>query len=123
MTCWGSYTYSQLSAESALQLVALNYDIANLRHCKFYVLGLHDNYLIEGDSGSWILRIYRNSWRSPAEIHFESELLAYLQGRKAPVAGPVPSKLGALAIRLESPEGERLASLFTMPMAAPLKAG
>ena len=112
MTYSGTYTYSQLSAESALQLVASNYDFINPRRCKFYVLGLHDNYLMEGDNGLCILRIYRNSWRSPEEIYFELELLAYLQERKAPVAGPIPTIQGELAIRLESPEGERLASLF-----------
>lgn len=112
MTLSGTYIYSQLSSDSALQLVTSNYDLVHPRRCKFYVLGLHDNYLVEGDDGLFILRIYRNSWRSPEEIHFELELLAYLQGRNAPVAGPVPTTHGELVIRIESPEGERLAALF-----------
>lgn len=112
MTYRGTYTYSQLSAESARRFVASYYDSFNPLHCKFYVLGLHDNYLVEGDNGLYILRIYRNDWRKPEEIEFELELLAYLHGRNAPVAWPVSTTDGELAFRVESPEGERLAALF-----------
>jgi len=106
------YFYSQLSAESVGYLVAANYELRASVHCKFYVLGLHDNYLIECGGRKYILRIYRNDWRSPEEALFELELLSYLNDRSAPVAGPVPTITRELALRIESPEGERMAALF-----------
>lgn len=112
MTHRSTYTYSQLSAESARRFVASNYDSVDPLHCKFYVLGLHDNYLIEGRDGLYVLRIYRNDWRNPEAIRFELDLLAYLHDRNAPVAWPILTTDGELAFRVESPEGERLAALF-----------
>jgi Ser/Thr protein kinase RdoA (MazF antagonist) len=107
-----TYTYSQLSASSAGELVAAYYDIAGPLHGKFYLLGLHDNYLIEGAGRRYILRIYRNDWRSPEDVYFELELLAYLRERNVPVAWPMCTIGGELGFRIESPEGERMAALF-----------
>lgn len=106
------YTYSQLSAESAGYLVAAHYGLRAPVCCKFFALGLHDNYLIECADGKYIFRIYRNNWRSPEEVLFELELLSFLNGKSAPVAGPVPTNTRELALRVESPEGERMAALF-----------
>ena len=72
----GTYTYSQLSAGSAGEFVASHYGLAGPLRSKFYVLGLHDNYLIENAGAKYILRIYRNDWRSSEEICFELEFLA-----------------------------------------------
>ena len=107
-----TYIYSQLSAESAGQLSAAYYDSIKIRHCRFYVLGLHDNYLIETDNGVYILRIYRNDWRNSEEIHFELELLAHLKMNNAPVAYSIPTKNGELSFQIDSPEGIRHAALF-----------
>lgn len=107
-----TYTYSQLSASSAGELVADHYALAGPLEARFYVLGLHDNYLIESLGGRYMLRIYRNAWRSHEEIQFELELLAYLREGSAPVASPVRTVGGDLGFRIESPEGERMAALF-----------
>lgn len=50
--------YTQLSAETVSNLVAANYELHAPVHCKFYVLGLHDNYLIECEGRRYIFRIY-----------------------------------------------------------------
>lgn len=106
------YTYSQLSSNSACKLVALQYDLPKLIGCKFYVLGLHDNYLIESEHEKYILRIYRNDWRQAHEARFELELLAFLGIKGALVAAPLPTKSGQLAFIIDSPEGKRIAALF-----------
>jgi len=106
------YTYSKLSAKSVSQLVGSNYTLRGLIQSKFYVLGLHDNYLVESESGKYILRIYRNDWRSQEEALFELKLLSYLQDQNAPVAGPVRTKSSELMFRIASPEGDRYAALF-----------
>ena len=107
------YTYSQLSSESAGHLVNIHYDLADSNSCQFYVLGLHDNYLIESETNKYVLRIYRNDWRSQEQIFFELELLAFLKSHNMPAAAPIPTKTGGLCFFIESPEGTRTAALFS----------
>jgi len=106
------YTYSQLSANSAAHLVAFQYDLPKFIDCKFYVFGLHDNYLIEDEHKKYILRIYRNDWRSEQEIQFELELLAFLGTKDVLVATPLTTNTGGLSFFIDSPEGKRVAALF-----------
>ena len=107
-----TYTYSQLSSHSVGHLVTKYYGLPSSLSCKFYVLGLHDNYVIDSNSGKYILRIYRNNWRSQEEIDFELELLAFLGDKTSLVASPLRTKSGELAFYVDSPEGERAATLF-----------
>lgn len=44
-----TYTYSHLSADAAAKLEAERYDLVDSVQGKFYVLGLHDKFLIEGE--------------------------------------------------------------------------
>jgi len=106
------YTYSQLSASSVSQWIILQYDFPKRIDCKFYVLGLHDNYLIESDDKKYILRIYRNDWRSKQEIKFELELLAFLSASSAPVAAPLMTTSDRLSFTIDCPEGKRVSALF-----------
>lgn len=107
-----TYIYSQLSAASVSHFVTLHYDLPEPLRCKFYVLGLHDNYLIESGDKKFILRVYRNNWRSRENVFFELELLSFLRERNGQVAGPVRTADGRLAFEVESPEGLRMAALF-----------
>ncbi|WP_455221592.1 phosphotransferase [Kaarinaea lacus] len=106
------YTYSQLSSESVEHLANRNYDLPGFQSCKYYVLGLHDNYLLQTEDTQYILRIYRNNWRSRDEIFFELELLDFLGFRNAPVAAPIATSTGELCFFVDSPEGKRAAALF-----------
>jgi len=110
------YICSQLSAGFAGKLVGTHYPLCGPIQCRFFVSGLHDNYLIEDTGGKYILRVYRNDWRSPDDAQFELELLAFLHQHNAPVAGPVRTTAGNLAFTVQCPEGTRLAALF--PFAA-----
>lgn len=76
------------------------------------MLGLHDNYLIEGEHEKYILRIYRTDWRSEREAQFELELLAFLGAKDVLVATPLPTKTDELSFFIDSPEGKRVAALF-----------
>jgi Ser/Thr protein kinase RdoA (MazF antagonist) len=107
-----TYTYSQLAAASVARMVASYYEFDTEPDCKFYVLGLHDNYLIETKTEKFILRIYRNDWRTEEEIRFELELLVFVTNQTEQVAGPVPTKQGGLSFKIDSPEGVRMATLF-----------
>ena len=112
MTQRNNFIYSQLSAETVCQLIQSHYEIIIPRQCKFYLTGLHDNYLVYGDAADYILRIYRNDWRSHEEVNFELELLHFLEAQHAAVATPLVTSNGELAFSIDCPEGNRLAALF-----------
>lgn len=107
-----SYIYSQRSARSVLYLIASHYEIANPENCTFYARGLHDNYLLTVGNKKFILRIYRNNWRSAEEIAFELSLLRFLGDKGALIAFPLPTRSGELSFVINSPEGIRSAALF-----------
>ncbi len=106
------YTYSKLSAQTIKQFAALNYDLSKVSDCKFFARGLHDNFLIESTSQKYILRLYRNDWRSPEDAYFELELLDFLGTNNLPVAFPIKTSTGDLSFLVNSPEGKRVATLF-----------
>lgn len=107
-----TYTYSRLSSTSVGNLMAIHYGLSNINSCKFYVLGLHDNYLIETDELNYILRIYRNDWRSVEEVRFELELLTFLAAKNVSVAAPLCTKSAESCFFIDSPEGGRAVALF-----------
>ena len=115
------YLYSRLSPKTVGELVTYHYDIATVRSCKFYVFGLHDNYLIQTDKAKYFVRIYRNEWRTPEEINFELELLNYLKDKKEPISSPLKTKNNELLFEVNSPEGEKIGALFTYAEGEPLK--
>jgi len=106
------YIYSQLSAEAAGGMVVRHYSLTDFVDCKYFVLGLHDNYLIECTANKYLLRIYRNSWRTPGDIYFELELLAFIRAEGGRVAAPLYTATGAPCFAVDSPEGQRIAALF-----------
>ncbi|MFM7602972.1 MAG: phosphotransferase, partial [Pseudanabaena sp.] len=61
----------------------------------------------------YVLRVSHAHWRSKAEIEFELELLAFLHKNYIPVAYPLTTNDGQLAIEIPALEGKRYASLFT----------
>lgn len=107
-----TYTYSLLSSHSTEQLILLHYELPTPVSCKFYVLGLHDNYLVVAGNAKYILRIYRNDWRSLEEINFELDFLDFVGNKTALVATPLATRTGELVFLIDSPEGTRAAALF-----------
>jgi len=107
------YTYSRLSSHSVSKEVEAQYNIGGPISSRYYVLGLHDNYLVESVNKSYIFRIYRNSWRTEEEIIFELELLAFLNNKTDQAAEVICTTEGDLAIQIDSPEGKRMAALFS----------
>jgi len=106
------FIYSQLSSDSVLEIINSHYELGNSISSKFYVHGLHDNYLIESRNRKYIFRLYRNNWRTKEEILFEIDLLSYLEKTSSNVAAPVKSKNNELVTYIEAPEGIRSGVLF-----------
>lgn len=107
-----NYTYSRLSSATVLNLLTEHYELPDLKQCQFYTLGLHDNYLVEGNHSQYILRIYRRDWRSTEEIQFELNLLAHLKTKGANVSSPLTTKTAELSFQINCAEGSRSATLF-----------
>ena len=106
------FIYSQLSSDSVLDIINSKYELGQSISSKFYVLGLHDNYLIECSNKKYIFRLYRNGWRTKEEILFEVDLLSYLEKTSSNVASPVKIKNNELVTYIEAPEGIRSGVLF-----------
>lgn len=106
------YSYAQLAAPSVLRSVQQHYDLAKLERCKFYARGLHDNYLLESQQQKYILRVYRNAWRTEEAIRFELDLLRFLGERGASVSYPISTTSGASCFSIVTPIAEHFAALF-----------
>ena len=74
------------------------------------LLNLIEQLAIENEE--FILRIYRNDWRTQEEIGFELELLNCLRSKKQSIAYPLQTKYNELFFTISSPEGKRVAALF-----------
>ena len=106
------YSYAQLAAPSVLRSVQQQYDLTGLERCKFYARGLHDNYLLESQQQKYILRVYRNAWRTEEAIRFELDLLRYLGQRGASVSYPISTTSGASCFSIVTPIDQHFAALF-----------
>ena len=104
--------YSTLTPKALVERVLPCYDIEAVRQCQFWNRGLSDVYLIETATVPYILRVSHAHWRSQADIEFELALLDFLHQHRIPVAYPLHTRSGDLAVTVNAPEGNRYASLF-----------
>ncbi|OIP77957.1 MAG: homoserine kinase [Oscillatoriales cyanobacterium CG2_30_44_21] len=106
-------TYSTLAPQALADRILSCYIVGEVSSCVFWMRGLSDIYLVEAGDRKYILRVSHAHWRNRVEIEFELELLAFLRENHIPVAYPIRTKDGQLAIEVEAPEGKRYISLFT----------
>jgi Ser/Thr protein kinase RdoA (MazF antagonist) len=106
-------THSILSASALLTHVQQRYDIGDAIECRFLNLGLNDTYLLRTSTGKYILRVYRENWRSLPDILYELDMLLHLHRKRAPISFPLAMKNGSFLFPLQTLEGSRQAVLFT----------
>lgn len=106
-------TYSTLAPQALVERVLSRYAVGEISSCVFWMRGLSDIYLVETSDRRYVLRVSHAHWRSKTEIEFELELLAFLHKNYIPVAHPLSTQDGQLAIEISALEGKRYASLFT----------
>jgi Ser/Thr protein kinase RdoA (MazF antagonist) len=104
--------YSTLTTAAVVDRVLPHYTIAPVTRCQFWNRGLSDIYLVETATTPYILRVSHAHWRSQADIEFELALLDFLHQRHIPVAYPLRTQAGDLAVVVNAPEGTRYAALF-----------
>ncbi|MEM7067162.1 MAG: phosphotransferase [Cyanobacteria bacterium P01_B01_bin.77] len=100
-------SYSTLHPSELLAKVVPQYDIPTPTACEFWYRGLNDTYKVSTEKENFVLRIYRQGWRSCSEVDFELEALLYLQQKGAHVAVPMARKAGGFVTAILAPEGER----------------
>ena len=106
-------TYSTLAPQALVDRVLSCYAVGEITSCVFWMRGLSDIYVVEAGDRRYVLRVSHAHWRSGAEIEFELELLAFLHKNYIPVAYPLSTYDGQLAIEVSALEGKRYASLFS----------
>jgi Ser/Thr protein kinase RdoA (MazF antagonist) len=104
--------YSTLASNAIISKLLQQYKIGIASSCQFWHRGLSDVYLVETPTEQYIFRVAHHHWRSKSDVEFELELLNFLQQRHLPVAYPLKTKNGQLAIEIDAPEGKRYAALF-----------
>jgi homoserine kinase type II len=74
----------------------------------------NESYFVDADEGQFVARVYRNT-ADPSRVRDEHDLLARIALQELPFEVPTPLKTAdgdTLAV-LETPDGPRLAALFT----------
>ncbi|MEB3224999.1 MAG: phosphotransferase [Synechococcus sp.] len=104
--------YSTLSAIALKERVLPQYPLGDITQCELWNRGLSDIYLVQAGRDVFVLRVSHHHWRSSPEIFFELEFLNFLKAKGLPVAAPLQTTTGELAVTIQAPEGDRYATLF-----------
>ncbi len=106
-------THSILSAAALAEAVQADYDLGEIKQCWLFNRGLNDTYMVDSAHGRFVLRVYRNGWRSDSDIAWELGLLRFLNERGLSVSAPVARSDGHCWGEVAAPEGRRQTALFT----------
>jgi Ser/Thr protein kinase RdoA (MazF antagonist) len=109
-----------LSAETVLDAMTGAYAIDGPTAGELLKLGLNDTYLLRARRRRYILRVYRDGWRSSDDIEYELELLRHVEAKGVPVSAAIRCTNGKLSCLIEGPEGTREAALFRFAPGGPL---
>lgn len=113
-------THSILNADVLLEDVVARYDIGRPRGCWLLYTNLNDTYLVRTDQADYILRVYRQGWRSPEAIQDELDFLLHLRREEMAVAVPLQGRDEERRYALPAPEGERFSVLFSYAPGRPV---
>lgn len=104
--------YSTLCSTALSALITEKYGLENVQ-CHFLVRGVGDTYRVESSEARFILRVYRSSHRSLSQIEEEVDLLLALKEAQVSVSHPIRDVSGQAILKINAPEGERHAVLFS----------
>ncbi len=99
-------------AEQLVAALGPDYSFGRPTACRLIQDGLNTHYLIEAPEGPSVLRLYRNGWRSAADIGYELAVLDHLRTCGVPVCGPIARRDGGYESMVGTEEGPRTAVLF-----------
>ncbi|QHT65561.1 phosphotransferase [Rhodocytophaga rosea] len=106
-------SYSVISSQALQQELLAFYPHSGQVKVLFLYQGMHDTYLVQDTSVTYVLRIYRAGWKTFEQVEAELQVLLFLHAQGLSVSFPIADKQGIFIHRIISPEGERLAVLFS----------
>lgn len=112
-------TYSTLAPDALAALIATRYGRTDVR-CTLISRGVGDTYSVESAEGKAILRVYRPTHRSPAEIATELKVLVAARQAGVSVSYPIDDRENLPIQTLDAVEGPRYAVLFTYAEGRPV---
>lgn len=89
-----------------------DYPLAPPTACRLLHDGFNTHYLITTPAGDYVLRVYRDGWRSDDDIAYELAVLTHLEACGVPVCGPIVRRDGAYQGTLATEDGPRVVVLF-----------
>jgi Ser/Thr protein kinase RdoA (MazF antagonist) len=105
---------SVLSPEALVRDILPNFAIDRALECRFYSGGFNHTYRVRtAAGGTYYLRVYRQQWRTLADVEYELDVLKHLEQKGFPAIRPVPYSDGRLFCEVNAPEGMRFLALFT----------
>jgi Ser/Thr protein kinase RdoA (MazF antagonist) len=111
---------SILSADAMLGEVRRLYELDECIRCELLKFHINDTYLLQTESGDYILRLYGLHARTVAEIRYELELLNHLSAKEISVATPLADREGSLTHPIATGEGVRQLVVFVYLKGVPL---
>jgi len=103
--------YSTLSAAALKDHLEKRFGFTGM-HCRLLVRNVSDTYILEGNSGKFVFKIYRDNYRRLGQIRAEVELLNALHAGGARVAYPIADMQGSYIQSFQAAEGIRNGVLF-----------
>lgn len=105
-------SHSQPAADALLRLVEQRYALDSPLRCVLLRSWTNDIYEIATASARYVLKVYRASWKQPAQVAWEVELQQHLANQDRGVVPVIPLRDSQLYGTLPAPEGERCYALF-----------
>ncbi|HXQ10156.1 MAG TPA: phosphotransferase [Caulobacteraceae bacterium] len=105
--------YSTISAASIAAVVDRQFKIGPAARCRLFARGFNDTYELEATDGRrYMARLCDRRFRGPANVDYETALLAHLDRCGIAVGTPVADRQGRLWSILDAPEGHREFAVF-----------
>lgn len=104
---------SNLSATHLAQFIRDKYKTGDNTTCRILKAGINDTYLVVGESGKFVFRVYNYNWRTETEILEEIKLLTEFKNHDISVSYPVKDQSGNYLQEFSAPEGNRFGLMFS----------
>ncbi len=98
---------SLLDPAALLALISRDYRLTGLERVVLLRSLVNDVYRVDTTGRTYVLKIYRNGWRSPDEVAWEGDLIAHLHRAGVAVSPPVARADGLAVGVIDAPEGRR----------------
>ena len=105
--------YSIIQPNFIGQVLKSTYNLSSNCTCRIFRTGINHTYFVEDNTEKFVFRVYSHNWRTFEEIQAEINLLLELKKNNISTTHPIPNPSGQYIQKIQAPEGERFAVLFS----------